>query len=927
MQNTILSKGILAVVVTLFSASIYAQTANRVVKEKISNHNGLPSLISFNEKSTYKTNDFQQVFVEQLGLKSNSIFTKIKSETDNIGFTHERFQLFHQNIKVEFATYILHSKAGKIESMNGDFCKLDNVNVVPQIKANKAFEIAKNHIGATQYLWENTREATVFEYQKPAGELVLLPVSKTNLEEILRLAYKFDIYATQPTSRGDVYVDAVSGEVLLYNAVIKHVGAHSHSAANTNENAASHLSEKTTSFVVGNADTKYSGSQNIDTKVSGSTYILSDATRGLGINTFNLQKGTSYTAAINFTDVDNNWSAAEYNNINKDNGALDAHWGAEKTYDYWKTIHNRNSFDNAGAIIKSYAHYSNAYDNAFWNGSVMTYGDGSGTYFDILTSIDIVGHEIGHAICERTAALVYQKESGALNESLSDIWGTCIEFFAKPASANWLIGDEIDRRVGSIALRSLSDPKAKSHPDTYLGTYWKDVISCTPSSTTDQCGVHSNSGVLNHWFYILTLGKTGTNDIGSAYSVAGIGMDKAAKITYRMETVYMTSSTTYPLARTYGIQAAKDLYGINSPEVIAVTDAFYAVGVGASFVPADIIAPNTPTDLVASSITATGATLSWSAVTDNIAVTGYQVYKGTTLLATVTGLTYNVTGLTAATAYSFTIKAKDADGNLSGASNIVSFTTLSPPPTYCASKGGSVVKEYIDYVAIGGIANTTGKNGGYGNFTSQTGTVAIGTNTIIVSAGFASAALLEFWKVWIDYNKNGVFEVAELMVSTSSNSSAYLTFTFTTPTTALLGTTRMRVSMKSGAAQTACEAFKAGEVEDYTVNVGGIPLTDTTPIEVPVDAPVEPITYGLTASSINETLDFSMYPNPVFGMLNLKISGDNIVDYKIFNATGQQVLSGKTSSSNIDVAKLSSGIYVFEINDGTKTVSKKFIKK
>lgn len=924
MQKTILSKGILAVVVTLFSTLIYAQTANRVVKEKISSHNGLPSLITFNEKSTYKTNDYQQVFVEQLGLKSNSNFTKIKSETDNIGFTHEKFQLFHQNIKVEFATYILHTKAGKIESMNGDFCKLDNVNIVAQITANKAFEIAKNHIGATQYLWENTREAVELEYQKPAGELVLLPVSKTVSEEVLRLAYKFDMYATQPTSRGDLYIDAVSGEVLLYNAVIKHVGAHSHAAANTN-NTASHLPAKAATFVVGNADTKYSGAQNIDAKISGSTYILSDATRGLGINTFNLQKGTSYTAAINFTDADNNWSAAEYDNLNKDNGALDAHWGAEKTYDYWKTIHNRNSFDNAGAIIKSYAHYSNAYDNAFWNGSVMTYGDGSGTYFDILTSIDIVGHEIGHAICERTAALVYQKESGALNESLSDIWGTCIEFFAKPASANWLIGDQIDRRVGSIALRSLSDPKAKLHPDTYLGTYWKDVISCTPSTTTDQCGVHSNSGVLNHWFYILTLGKTGTNDIGSAYSVTGIGMDKAAKITYRMETVYMTSSTTYPLARTYGIQAAKDLYGVNSPEVIAVTDAFYAVGVGASFVPADIIAPNTPTDLTASNTTSTGTTLSWTAVTDNIAVTGYQVFKGATLLATVSGLTYTATGLTASTAYTFSIKAKDADGNLSGASNVVSITTLAPPPTYCASKGGSVVKEYIDYVAIGGIANTTAKNGGYGNFTAQIGTVVIGTNTIIVSAGFTSAALLEFWKVWIDYNKNGVFDDAELMVSTSSNSSANLSFTFTAPSTALLGTTRMRVSMKNGSAQTACQAFKAGEVEDYTVNVGGIPLADA-PIDEPIDTAAEPINYGLTATT-NDSLDFLMYPNPVSGMLNLDIANNSVVDYKIYNTVGQVVLSGKTTSTQLDVAKLCSGIYVFEIGDGTKTLSKKFVKK
>jgi Zn-dependent metalloprotease len=96
--------------------------------------------------------------------------------------------------------------------------------------------------------------------------------------------------------------------------------------------------------------------------------------------------------------------------------------GAEKTYDYWTSVHGRNSFDNAGAAIKSYVHYSSNYDNAYWNGSVMTYGDGSGTYFDILTSIDVAAHEIGHAICSNTANLAYQPESGAMNEAFSDIW-------------------------------------------------------------------------------------------------------------------------------------------------------------------------------------------------------------------------------------------------------------------------------------------------------------------------------------------------------------------------------------------------------------------------------------------------------------------------------------------------------------------------
>jgi Zn-dependent metalloprotease len=95
--------------------------------------------------------------------------------------------------------------------------------------------------------------------------------------------------------------------------------------------------------------------------------------------------------------------------------------------------------------------------------------------------------------------------------------------------------------------------------------------------------VHTNSGVLNHWFYILTIGKSGTNDIGNLYNVTGINIDKAAKIAYRLESVYLSANSTYANARTYGIQSATDLYGAGSPEVIATTNAFYAVGVGSAY--------------------------------------------------------------------------------------------------------------------------------------------------------------------------------------------------------------------------------------------------------------------------------------------------------------------------------------------------------
>lgn len=587
MTTKLLGKIAVLASVSIFAFEANAQDANKNVKQKFTDERGKPSLITFNEKSTYKSTDSQTAFVELLGLKNNSSFSKTKSETDKLGISHEKFQLFHQGIKVEFSTYTLHSKSGKLESMSGEFYQLDNVNTRPSLSKEQAFNRALQQIGASKYLWDSPAEAKINNYQKPAGELLLLPLEDEDNNgkkmEQLRLAYKFDIYATNPVSRGDIYVDAVTGVSLLYNATIKHLGEFSNGSKPSVDKKTENKT-LATAFIAANADTRYSGTQAIQTSLSGASYILSDATRGSGVLTYNMKKGTSYTAAVNFTDVDNNWTAAEFNNVNKDNGALDAHWGAEKTYDYWFTVHGRNSYNNAGAAIKSYVHYSNAYDNAYWNGSVMTYGDGSGTYFDILTSIDVAAHEIGHAVCSSTANLAYKNESGAMNEALSDIWGACIEYFAAPTKQRWLIGEDIERRAGHLALRSMSNPKSEGQPDTYGGTNWTSQTRCRPTSSNDQCGVHNNSGVLNHWFYILTEGKTGTNDKGSSYSVTGIGIDKAAKITYRMESVYMTSSSTYANARTYGIQAATDLYGAGSLEVIATTNAFYAVGVGTAYV-------------------------------------------------------------------------------------------------------------------------------------------------------------------------------------------------------------------------------------------------------------------------------------------------------------------------------------------------------
>lgn len=872
----------LLVIFLFSSATLLAQE----IEKKDLDQNGLPTFVKFDTKGkTAAQSESKAVLTKILNLTSDDGYKTLRSEKDKIGFTHEKFQQYYKGIKVEYGTYTVHSRNNIIESISGEFKSINKVDIKPSIPVENAIEKAKAFVNAKKYMWEENKEYA------PTAELVIVAAdyemkSDATLEMVL--AYKVDVYAVEPLSRDYIYVDAHTGKVVHINAIIKRAAAS------------------------GTAATRYSGTKSISTDSYNSTYRLRDVTRGSGIYTYDCNTSTSYTSAVDFTDADNNWTAAEYNNTAKDNGALDAHWAGMVTYDYFKTIHGRNSFDGSGALIKTYVHYDSNYENAFWNGSVFTFGDGAST-FDILVSLDVFGHEFGHAVCENTCNLTYSKEPGALNEAFSDIWGCTIEYKYAPDKETWNMGEDL-----GYVLRSLSNPNSKQLPDTYKGTYWV-------TSSSDYYGVHTNNGPFCYWYYLISVGGSGTNDNGNAYSVSAIGIEKAEKIAYRIESVYMSASSTYANARTYAIQSAIDLYGSGSAEEIAVTKAMYAIGVGADYVSTDTQAPTAPTNLASSNITESSVSLSWTASTDNIAVTGYDVYKNGTLLATttstsysVTGLAasttytfyikakdaagnvssasstlsvtttastdtqaptvptglasssltsssftlswtastdnvavtgyevyqdgtllgtvtttnYSVTGLTASTTYSYTVKAKDAAGNISSASTALSVTTPAVTITYCTSKGSNYSYEWIAGVAIGTFSNTSAA-AGYTDFTSKVVSLTAGTTyNVTLTPGFASSTYNEYWKIWIDYNADGDFDDnSELAFDGGAVTSTTETGTLTVPSTAS-GTTRMRVSMKYNASQTACETFSYGEVEDYTVTFGeAIPDTEapTTP--------------------------------------------------------------------------------------------------
>jgi bacillolysin len=264
-----------------------------------------------------------------------------------------------------------------------------------------------------------------------------------------------------------------------------------------------------------------------------------------------------------------------------DSVAMAAYNNLGLTYNYYKTKFNRDSIDGAGMTLIATVHYGNKYNNAFWNGSQMVFGDGDGTTFSpFANALDVVAHELAHGVTERTANLTYSSEPGALNEAWSDIYAANVEAYRDGGvgSNTWKIGEACyTPGTAGDALRYMNNPTA----DGYSADYYPERLypNCTPSSSNDYCGVHGNSGIANLAYYLLVAG--GTHPRGkTTVNVPGIGMAKAEQIFYRALTTYMTSSTNFQGARNATAQAAADLYGgTSSAEYNAVQKCWDAVGV------------------------------------------------------------------------------------------------------------------------------------------------------------------------------------------------------------------------------------------------------------------------------------------------------------------------------------------------------------
>ncbi len=501
--------------------------------------------VKFKPDIKIKSSDVFLSYYSFFGMRNNIDKMKlIKTETDKLNYSHYKFQQYYNDIPVEGAQYILHEYKGYTQTGNGKLIIGLNLNIKPSLSSKNAVDKALAFVNAEKYKWQDA-DAEIFlknarnnpsETYYPKPELVIADNDYSNDPSKYILVYKMEVYATKPLQRLDIFVDATTGEIyhsinILINSDIK------------------------TKVL-----THYDGLQNITVdSISADSFRLREEGRGKGIITYSMNNGMNYSLATGIS------SASKY--FSSDKVANEAHWGAEKTYDYYLNKFGRNSYDNAGAPLISNVHYGYKYLNAFWDGTQMTYGDGGYDYGPFV-SLDVCAHEITHAVSGITAKFIYQNESGALSESFSDIFATAVEFYSV-STPNWNIGEDIN----AAPFRSLSNPKTYQQPTTYHGQYWD-------YGKEDNGGVHQNCSVGNYWFYLLSQGKSGKNDNGYYYNVTGIGMESAERIAYRTMTCYLTANSKYIDAYFASLQAAADLFGNCSPEVKQTALAWYAAGVG-----------------------------------------------------------------------------------------------------------------------------------------------------------------------------------------------------------------------------------------------------------------------------------------------------------------------------------------------------------
>jgi len=545
-------KLISVILLYLIGNSVFSQedtTFWNAKMREIAEGNSAKGWVKIKEEHNLKADKFFSKNKDAFRLKKDDKMDLFGTKTDDIGFTHHKYQQTYKGIKVEGCEYILHEQNGKIITANGKLATDLNINSNPTISKYIALKNALKEINAQQYMWEDTMEERRVKELKedqnasyyPNTELLITCVSpEFNLiPNNFLLVYKLIIRTKKPDRMTYwVYVNAHTG------GIIKKI--------NSNRNSNCHTGTFVPSY------SRYGASRSFTTKkrklLKLWKYTLEDECRGGGI--------TTLTEGNELTDADNNWG------LSSERPSTTTHWAMEMTYDYYKSTHLRKSFDDKDKKIISDTKLligGSAFNARFlYDDEQFEFGKANGD--DGYNTLDVVGHEFTHGVIKFEANFEPTGEPATLAESFGDIFGEMVELNTL-GTCDFIHRAEI---TNAGTPRNLMNPKASNHPNTYNGTFWNNV------------GNHDKGGVQNYWFYLLSRGGSGhidDNPNNAAYNVSGIGEYKAAKIAYNNLAYYLNPTSDFSDAKNGSIFAAMGLYGSCSEEVKQTIKAWDAVGV------------------------------------------------------------------------------------------------------------------------------------------------------------------------------------------------------------------------------------------------------------------------------------------------------------------------------------------------------------
>ena len=452
-----------------------------------------------------------------------------KITTDRQGFRHFKYDQYFQGYKVYASQVIVHENARGLHMLNGHYHRTPAELKEQRISLFQAEKVIAQELTGTDQLPMFAQSLPIPAHEPKPAELVIFHV-----DEEPYLAFHIEVRSALHEN-WEYFIDANDGTVLNKFNKVCYFNAVTSSGAD--------LQGQT---------------QDLNVVDDNGTLFMADISREMYDPVKTDEAGQLVGAIITLDAASDNDVVFSSNGNWSDASAVSAHVNAGIAYEYFRQTYNRNSINGSGGNVLSLVNVPDPetgapMDNAFWDGQAIYYGNGDSFFSPLAGSLDVAGHEMSHGVVSNTADLIYQDQPGALNESFADIFGAMMD------REDWLIGEDIV--LNGTALRSMEDPSIGNQP-----AHMRDLFT----GPEDNGGVHINSGIPNHAYYLFA---------------TTVGSDVAEQIFYRALDVYLTASSDFADFRIATLQAATDLHGASSSEVAALGNALDAVGIFGQAVP------------------------------------------------------------------------------------------------------------------------------------------------------------------------------------------------------------------------------------------------------------------------------------------------------------------------------------------------------